>query len=74
MILRGYRISRENSAGGVITGFCAVCAEKLLTHTELGLFSLRKIGTLHSYYYIGEKRGFFAPVKVAIARRVLHWE
>jgi hypothetical protein len=74
VILRGYRILDENSAEGVITSFCGVYTKKLLQHKELDIFWGVKIFPLHSYYYIGENRGFFAPVTIALTRRALHGE
>jgi len=64
----------ENSADGVITSFCGACTKKLLQHKELGIFWVVKIFLLHSYYYIGENRGFFSSLEIALTRRALHWE
>ena len=44
----------------MITEFCGECAKNILRHNELDGLFIVKNGTLHSYYYIGEKQGFFS--------------
>ena len=59
MIVGSYGVSENNSWSGVITKFCGEYVKNMLRHNELDEFSLVENRPLHSYYYIGEKLGFF---------------
>ena len=60
-----------NSRRGVITEFCSAYAKNMLRHNKLYVFPTIKIGPLHSYYYIGEKPGFFSRSLSARAQLVM---